>query len=113
MRYRLDLGLDAKGKRAQKQVSGFTSKKDAQAALNEALTGVQRGTYIAPSRQTVARQLPSQQSLWSTTKAERPMTSDPAAVLFSLTPGECRAPWEKQRPGRTSLPLSPPALPTP
>jgi integrase len=50
---RLDLGLDAKGKRAQKQVSGFTSKKDAQAALNEALTGVQRGTYIAPSRQTV------------------------------------------------------------
>ena len=52
--YRLDLGLDAKGKRAQKQVSGFTSKKDAQAALNEALTGVQRGTYIAPSRTTLA-----------------------------------------------------------
>ncbi len=52
--YRLDLGLDATGKRAQKQVSGFTSKKDAQAALNEALTGVQRGTYIAPSRTTLA-----------------------------------------------------------
>jgi len=28
-------------------------KREAQAALNEALTGVQRGTYIAPSRQTL------------------------------------------------------------
>jgi hypothetical protein len=52
--YRLDLDVDSSGKRAQKQVGGFASKKDAQAALNEALTGVQRGTYIAPSRQTLA-----------------------------------------------------------
>ena len=51
--YRLDLDVDSSGKRAQKQVGGFTSKKDAQAALNEALTGLQRGTYIAPSRQTL------------------------------------------------------------
>ena len=38
--YRLDLGIDASGNRQQKQVAGFRTKKDAQAALNEALTGV-------------------------------------------------------------------------
>jgi hypothetical protein len=52
--YRLDLGIDADGRREQKQVGGFRTKKAAQAALNEALAGLQRGTYVAPSRQTVA-----------------------------------------------------------
>ena len=52
--YRIDLGLDSEGRRQQKQVGGFRTKKDAQAALNEALAGLQRGTYVAPSRQTVA-----------------------------------------------------------
>lgn len=52
--YRLDLGLDAEGGRLQKQVGGFRTKKDAQAALNDALSGIQRGTYVAPSRQTLA-----------------------------------------------------------
>ena len=51
--YRLDLGLDADGRRAQKQVGGFRTKKDAQAALNDALSGIQHGTYVAPSRQTL------------------------------------------------------------
>ena len=51
--YRLDLGVYSTGKRAQKQLGGFATKKEAQAALSEALTGVQRGTYIAPSRQTL------------------------------------------------------------
>ena len=52
--YRLDLGIDTDGRREQKQVGGFRTKKAAQAALNEALAGLQRGTYVAPSRQTVA-----------------------------------------------------------
>jgi integrase len=52
--YRLDLGIDTAGRREQKQVGGFRTKKAAQAALNEALAGLQRGTYVAPSRQTVA-----------------------------------------------------------
>jgi integrase len=52
--YRVDLGLDSGGRRQQKQVGGFRTKKDARAALNEALAGLQRGTYVAPSRQTVA-----------------------------------------------------------
>ncbi len=51
--YRLDLGLDADGRRAQKQVGGFRTKKDAQAALNDALSSIQHGTYVAPSRQTL------------------------------------------------------------
>jgi len=52
--YRLDLGVDAAGARQQKQVSGFPTKRAAQAALNEALAGHQRGAYVAPSRETVA-----------------------------------------------------------
>ena len=58
--YRLDLDVDAAGQRFQKQVGGFRTKKEAQTALNEALSSVQHGTYVAPSRQTVAEFL----ALW-------------------------------------------------
>ena len=51
--YRIDLGEDEVGKRVQKQVAGFPSKKAAQAALADALSAFQRGSYIAPSRQTL------------------------------------------------------------
>ncbi len=51
--YRVDLGLDSDGRRAQIQVAGFRTKKDAQAALNDALSSVQHGAYVAPSRQTL------------------------------------------------------------
>jgi integrase len=51
--YRLDLGIDATRRRAQKQVGGFRTKKAAQAALNDALSGIQHGTFVAPSRQTL------------------------------------------------------------
>ncbi len=51
--YRLDLGLDDVGKRRQREIGGFRTKKEAQAAINEALSGVQRGTFVAPSRTTV------------------------------------------------------------
>ena len=57
--YRLDLGVDASGNRQQKQVAGFRTKKDAQAALNEALSGVQHGTYVAPAKSTVGEFLTS------------------------------------------------------
>jgi len=39
--------------RRQREVGGFRTKKQAQAALNDALSGSQRGTYVAPSRTTV------------------------------------------------------------
>ena len=51
--YRIDLGEDDVGKRVQKQVAGFPTKKAAQAALSDALSAFQRGSYIAPSRQTL------------------------------------------------------------
>ncbi|MEP1125509.1 MAG: tyrosine-type recombinase/integrase [Ilumatobacter sp.] len=51
--YRLDLGVDDAGKRRQRQVGNFATKREAQAALNEALAGLQQGTYVAPSKQTV------------------------------------------------------------
>jgi integrase len=51
--YRLDLGIDENGRRGQKQVGGFRTKKAAQAALNDALSAIQHGTYVAPSRQTL------------------------------------------------------------
>ena len=51
--YRLDLGVDARGQRSQKQVGGFATKREAQGALNDALSDLQHGTYVAPSRQTV------------------------------------------------------------
>ena len=35
------------------QVGGLRTKKEAQAALNDALSGIQHGTYVAPSRQTL------------------------------------------------------------
>jgi len=51
--YRLDLGLDDRGRRRQQEVGGFRTKKDAQTALNEALADRQRGTYAPPSETTV------------------------------------------------------------
>jgi integrase len=51
--YRIDLGFDDSGKRRQRQVGNFATKRVAQAALNEALAGLQQGSYIAPSKQTV------------------------------------------------------------
>ena len=51
--YRIDAGLDDRGRRRQREVGGFRTKKDAQTALNEALADTQRGTYSPPSRTTV------------------------------------------------------------
>jgi len=51
--YRIDLGFDDAGKRRQRQVGNFATKREAQAALNEALAGLQHGTFVAPSKQTV------------------------------------------------------------
>jgi integrase len=52
--YRLDLGIGPDGRRQQKQVSGFPTRRSAQAALNEALAEHQYGAYVAPSKRTLA-----------------------------------------------------------
>ena len=51
--FRIDAGLDERGRRRQREVGGFRTKNDAQTALNEALADTQRGTYSPPSRTTV------------------------------------------------------------
>jgi hypothetical protein len=52
--YWLDIGPDpATGKRRQRTKGGFRTKRECQAALNEAIAGVQDGTFVEPSRRTV------------------------------------------------------------
>ena len=53
--YRIDLGYDDSGQRRQQQVGGFRTKREAEAAMSEALAGLHRGSYVAPTRQTVRR----------------------------------------------------------
>jgi Phage integrase, N-terminal SAM-like domain/Arm DNA-binding domain len=52
--YVLDMPPDpVTGKRRQKTKGGFRTKRECQAALNEAIMAVQTGTYVAASRRTV------------------------------------------------------------
>ncbi|MCY7961336.1 site-specific integrase [Bacillus spizizenii] len=46
-----DIGKDANGKRKQKKKSGFKTQREAQEALTELLSKVQKGTYVSPSKQ--------------------------------------------------------------
>ena len=38
----------------QKQVAGFRTKREAEAAMNEAMSQLQRGAYVPPSKGTFA-----------------------------------------------------------
>lgn len=50
----LDLGRDpATGKRRQKWHSGYRTKREAEAALVELIGSVNKGSYVAPSKQSV------------------------------------------------------------
>jgi integrase len=52
--YCIDLPPDpVTGKRRQKMKGGFRTKRECQAALNEAVMALQTGTYVAASRRTV------------------------------------------------------------
>jgi integrase len=52
----IELGRDPEtGKRRQKWHSGYKNKKEAERALTELLGSVQQGTYVEPSRITVAQ----------------------------------------------------------
>jgi hypothetical protein len=52
--YILDMPADpVTGKRRQKTKGGFRTKRECQAALNEAIMAVQTGTYVESSRRTV------------------------------------------------------------
>lgn len=53
----VDLGLDESGRRRQKWHSGYKTKKDASDGLTEILGKLQGGTYVEPTKQTVATYL--------------------------------------------------------
>lgn len=55
--YVLYLGRDDEGRKRQKWVGGFRTRKDAEAALSEALERVRTGTWADPGRQTVGEYL--------------------------------------------------------
>ena len=53
-----DIGRDpATGKRRQKTIGGFITKREAQRALNDAVNQIQKGTYSHPTRETTGEYL--------------------------------------------------------
>lgn len=53
--YWLDIGPNpVTGKRRQRTKGGFRTKRECQAALNEAISALRSGTLVQPSRRTVA-----------------------------------------------------------
>lgn len=53
----VDLGADDSGRRRQKWHSGYRTKREATQGLTEILGKLQAGTYVEPTRQTVAQYL--------------------------------------------------------
>ena len=51
--YVVDVGPDGSGRRRQKSKGGFDTKKQAQAALNDAINRLHQGTYVEASTTTV------------------------------------------------------------
>ncbi|MEI4622111.1 Arm DNA-binding domain-containing protein [Bacillus cereus] len=52
--FTVDLGKDPTGKRKQKTMSGFKTKKEAEKSCNELINQLNKGTYIEPTEKTVA-----------------------------------------------------------
>jgi integrase len=50
----VDVGRDESGKRIQRWHSGFERRKEAEHALSDALAGLRAGTYVEPSKLTLA-----------------------------------------------------------
>lgn len=57
--FMVDIGRDpATGKRRLKSVGGFRTRRDAERALSKMLEQINQGTYVEPSRMTLADYLP-------------------------------------------------------
>ncbi len=50
----VEIGRDEEGRRQQRWHSGFRTQKEAEAKLPELLTQLQRGSYVEPTKKTVA-----------------------------------------------------------
>ena len=53
----VDVGVDERGKRKQKWVSGFRTKADAERGLTELLSELDRGVFVSPSRASLSAYL--------------------------------------------------------
>lgn len=78
--YVVDVGRDEDGKRIQKWGSGFDRRKDAEAGLAEALEGLRTGSYVEPSKLTVAAFL-TDEWLPAVKGSLRPSTFDSYAMI--------------------------------
>ena len=55
--YRVDMGRDATGKRTQPQKRGFRTRGEAERAMREMIRDLENGTYVPPSKMTLAQYL--------------------------------------------------------
>jgi hypothetical protein len=53
----VEIGKAEDGRRRQKWYSGFATRREAQAHLTEVLGQLDKGVYVAPTKQTVAEYL--------------------------------------------------------
>jgi integrase len=72
--YTIDVGYHPDGRRKQKTVRGFTSKKAADAAMQKELTERRAGTYFEPSAEPLGPYL--ERWLAATTHRRRPSTTN-------------------------------------
>jgi len=119
--YVLYLGRDASGRKRQKWVGGFRTKRAAEAAMVEALGRVQAGQFVDPGRLTVGEFLEqwleaASPGLRASTAAgyvmvltKRVIPRVGAQRLASLTPGHLTAMYADllAAGGRSGRPLSP------
>ncbi len=85
--YVLYLGRGPDGKKQQKWVGGFRTRREAEAALTEALERVRTGTWADPGRQTVGEYLED----WLT--AVRPSLRSSTATSYEHTLRKWVVPW--------------------
>ena len=98
----VDVGRDENGRRRQQWHSGFETKRDAAKALTEILGRLQGGTYIEPSRPTLASYLPAW--LDSPRATPRPTTRHrhPAPLVAPHLPRLAARPCAGARPSNAS-----------
>ena len=77
----LYLGRGPDGKKQQKWVGGFRTRREAEAALTEALERVRTGTWADAGRQTVGEYL--EDSLKAVGDLQRPFSPEPVSAVCS------------------------------
>ncbi|MDN5363970.1 MAG: hypothetical protein PWQ91_1031 [Eubacteriales bacterium] len=94
-----DLGRDPlTGKRKQKWLSGFRTKKEAEAALAEAIRQVQTGEFIEPAKQTVGEYMEHWLQIHAPNLSPRTYRRYSEAIRLYITPNIGSIPLSKLKP---------------